>query len=81
MIMISSFSYKRKVSEHMIFVGLSQMQCSPSFDSKCGKQNDPTKATTHNIRVSKKRNVLEVLCQNGSQVWGVGNGKNCEIHL
>ena len=24
------------------FVGLNQMQCSPSFDWNCGKQNDPT---------------------------------------
>ena len=23
-------------------VGLNQMQCSPSFDWNCGKQNDPT---------------------------------------
>ena len=29
-----------KVHKH--FIGLNQMQCSPSFDWNCGKQNDPT---------------------------------------
>ena len=41
-------------------VGLNQMQCSPSFDRNCGKQNDPTacwyRLYTHDFRFYSKGN-------------------------
>ena len=77
--MISSFSYKRKVSEHMIFVGLTESNADGVIPrltvTVVSKMTSLQLHPQHQVFQQEK--CLRRNTQNASRIWGVRIGKNC----